>query len=124
LLLAGYGGLLDMFVGQPSGSSIISLHDVQRLRIACTAAAANAEVVKQTPRSKHVPGADRPQVPGVGDVTWNVSNAGARPVHGLSNWLPQVECICLVDSQYMCLTHLCTDGSKQHVLAAARFTLG
>ncbi|WIA36802.1 hypothetical protein OEZ86_008057 [Tetradesmus obliquus] len=46
----GYG-LIDFFLGQPSGSSILRLHD--------------------TPRSKHVAGADKPQLTGVGNVTWN-----------------------------------------------------
>jgi hypothetical protein len=70
---AGYGGLIDYFVGQPSGSSIIQLHDAQRLRIACTTAVAELEVVLLTPRSKVLPGSDKPQVSRMGDVTWNVS---------------------------------------------------
>jgi hypothetical protein len=64
---------VDIFVGQPSGGSIIRLHDASRLRLSCTDAAANAEVVRQMPRSKHVPGADRPQITRLGNVTWNVS---------------------------------------------------
>uniref|UniRef100_A0A383VEV7 Protein kinase domain-containing protein n=1 Tax=Tetradesmus obliquus TaxID=3088 RepID=A0A383VEV7_TETOB len=66
----GYG-LIDFLIGQPTGSSILRLHDVQRLRIACSSGPSIRDVVLQTPRSKHVPGADKPQRTGVGNVTWN-----------------------------------------------------
>jgi hypothetical protein len=65
---------VDLLVGQPSGSSIVRLRSAQRLRLACTAAAANMVAVVQTPRSKILPGPNAPQLTGMGDVTWNVSS--------------------------------------------------
>ncbi|WIA16604.1 hypothetical protein OEZ85_013271 [Tetradesmus obliquus] len=62
---------IDFLIGQPTGSSILRLRDVQRLRIACSSGPSIRDVLLQTPRSKHVPGADKPQRTGVGNVTWN-----------------------------------------------------
>ncbi|WIA36801.1 hypothetical protein OEZ86_008056 [Tetradesmus obliquus] len=67
----GPGGLVDLLVGQPSGTSIVRVQSAQRLRLACTSAASNMVVVVQTPRSKILPGPNAPQITGKGDVTWN-----------------------------------------------------
>jgi hypothetical protein len=64
--------MYDFFVGH---SSILRLRNGQRLRVACTAAAANVEVVLHTLRSRQLPAADQPQVTHIGNVTWNVSEA-------------------------------------------------
>jgi hypothetical protein len=70
--LQGFGGFVDLFFGQPSGSSIIHMRHTQRLRMACAPGSQLLLTVRNTPRSKLVPGADQPQLTRAGDVTWNV----------------------------------------------------
>lgn len=71
--VAGNNAPIDFFVGQLSGSSVIQLQDVQRLRLACASGPDSATVVDYTPRSQLLPNPYKKQVFHVTDITWHVS---------------------------------------------------
>jgi hypothetical protein len=70
--LPGFGGFVDLFVGQAAGTSMIKMRNSQRLRLVCASGAQAAITVRNTPRSKLAPGPHQPQVTTVGNVTWMV----------------------------------------------------
>jgi hypothetical protein len=79
--LLGFGGFVDLFVGQAAGTSMIRMRNAQRLRLVCASGSQAAITVRNTPRSKLAPGPDNPQITTVGNVTWNVGTLVACRWH-------------------------------------------
>jgi hypothetical protein len=64
-------------IGQQSGSSIVKMHHVQHLRLACPSGTDSVNTLLGAPRSKVLPGSESPQNATTTDVLWNVSVLGS-----------------------------------------------